>query len=355
MKTIRVAIIGQGRSGKNIHGNYFGSGQDKYKVVAVVDNYEHMRDAAKEKFECDVYDDYKKLLDRKDIDLVVNSSYSYMHVPISKEFLDKGFNVLCEKPLTKKVADVDMLIEAAKKSGATFAIFQQSRFASYYRKMMEVIESGVLGEIKQISGTWRGFRRRWDWQTLQEYYGGELMNTTPHPLDQMLAFFGFETKPNVFSRLEKRLTSGDAEDYIKIILSADNKPLIDLEVSNCCFYNENLYMVQGLNGTMCVKSNSAEWTYYIPEDEEERPVITESLHKDGGMPRYCKEDLKLHKESWKDEGEEYGVFGGMTGDFYEMLYKTLANGEPLEVTPMQVRRQIEVIEECHKQNPHIYK
>ena len=37
-----------------------------------------------------------------------------------------------------------------------------------------------------------------------------------------------------------------------------------------------------------------------------------------------------------------------------MLYRTLTAGEPLEITPQQVRQQIAVIEECQRQNPHIY-
>ena len=45
----------------------------------------------------------------------------------------------------------------------------------------------------------------------------------------------------------------------------------------------------------------------------------------------------------------------MTEQFYDMLYRTLTKGVPLEVTPEQVRRQIAIIEECRRQNPQIYK
>jgi hypothetical protein len=44
----------------------------------------------------------------------------------------------------------------------------------------------------------------------------------------------------------------------------------------------------------------------------------------------------------------------MTGKLYGMLYRTLTEGVPLEVTPQQVRRQIAVIEACQRQNPAIY-
>jgi hypothetical protein len=44
----------------------------------------------------------------------------------------------------------------------------------------------------------------------------------------------------------------------------------------------------------------------------------------------------------------------MSDRFYTMLYRTLTRGAPLLVTPGQVRQQVAVIEECQRQNPHIY-
>ena len=41
----------------------------------------------------------------------------------------------------------------------------------------------------------------------------------------------------------------------------------------------------------------------------------------------------------------------MAQSFYEMLYKTLTENVPLEITPQEVRQQIAVMEECHRQNP----
>jgi hypothetical protein len=48
------------------------------------------------------------------------------------------------------------------------------------------------------------------------------------------------------------------------------------------------------------------------------------------------------------------MFMYMSRSFYDMLYRTLAKGAPLEITPQQLRQQIAVIEEAQRQNPHIY-
>ena len=60
MKKLRVAIIGQGRSGRDIHGAFFRSEHnDKYEVVAVVDELDFRRERAKQEFGCDVYADHR--------------------------------------------------------------------------------------------------------------------------------------------------------------------------------------------------------------------------------------------------------------------------------------------------------
>ena len=81
MKKLNVAIIGQGRSGRDIHGRYFLSeaGKALYNVIAVADKIEARRERAVKEYGCDVYEDYRELLKRDDIDVVVNSTFSYLH------------------------------------------------------------------------------------------------------------------------------------------------------------------------------------------------------------------------------------------------------------------------------------
>ncbi len=135
MKVVNVAILGQVRSGRDIHGRYLITAKDKYKIVAVCDALQERREKASKEYNCDVYDNYKEMLKRKDIDLFINALPSHLHVPVTKEILKAGFNVLCEKPLARKVKEVDMLIETAEKSGKVLAIFQQSRMHHIFSRL----------------------------------------------------------------------------------------------------------------------------------------------------------------------------------------------------------------------------
>src|SRR4051794_37258335 len=115
----RVAILGQGRSGRDIHGAHLSKDTDNYRIVAVVDPLPERRERAAAEYGCETYADYKPLLERDDLDLIVNAAPSKFHVPITLAILEAGFNALCDKPLASRAADVDRLIAAADRSGKT--------------------------------------------------------------------------------------------------------------------------------------------------------------------------------------------------------------------------------------------
>lgn len=362
MKAIRVGIIGQGRSGRDIHGVYLKT-DARYQIVAVADTIAGRRERAVREYGCAAHADYRELLARKDIDLIVNASFSQLHVPLTREALLAGHHVLCEKPFARRVADVDDLIATAKKVDRTLAIFQQSRFAPYFRQVQQVINSGVLGRIVQISISFNGHGRRWDWQTLTEFDGGNLMNTGPHPLDQALVLFGTDD-PEVWCRMDRTEGScGTAENHVKLLLSGPGKPLIDLEISSCCAYPQGLYQIYGSRGGMKVSNSEASWRYYDPATSPELVLHREPLEKADGTPSYPGEQITWQTGSWPEAKEGDAAVdsyvaanpdSNMTGDFYAMLHRTLTSGAPLEVTPQQVRRQVAVIDACRRQNPAIY-
>ena len=349
MRTINVAIIGQGRSGRDIHGAYFRSEVNKhFKVVAVVDALEERRIRAQEEYGCDVYADYRNLFARTDIDLVVNSTFSYLHTPVTIDLLEHGFNVICEKPFAKTYEDGCRAIKAAKKNGKLLNVFQQSRFAPYYREIRKILDSGVLGEIAQISIRFNGFARRWDWQASKAYAGGGVRNTGPHPLDQAMDLLGFPENVNVFSKLGRYNMAGDAEDYAKIILTVPGKPLIDVEISSCDAYSPYTYKVMAKNGSLKATMKQIEYKYFIPENEPPRPLIMEPLFTEERTPSYCREKLTWYEKTIDVEGS---AFDSAVDAYYNMIYLALTEGRPMEITPEQVLTQLKVIDLIHAQNP----
>ncbi len=352
MKKMRVAIIGQGRSGKNIHGQYFLSSENKnVEVVYIVDELEIRREIAKKDFNCPVLADYKELFDKKDeIDLVVNSTFSQYHYPITKDLLSHGFNVLVEKPFGRTSYECYDLIETAKKNNVIVTAFHQTLLSPSYLGVKNIIESGKLGDIFQISLKYSSFGRRWDWQTLQACCAGSVFNSGPHPIGQALAFLGWDKHMRVeYSDLRTILTSGDAEDYGKIILSAPDKPTVDIEICAVdAFAGDFVFKIYGSKGTMIASNSNYKLKRIETETLQPRPVIRESLQCENGAPTFCSEKLPMIEESGEFNGT---AFDNATMVFYNMLYDTIIDGKPLVVTPEMAAEVVRVVEICHANNP----
>ena len=351
MKRLNVAIIGQGRSGKDIHGTYHRSEANKYySVKYVVEADEFRRKVSEERYPgCKTFENYRELFACDDIDLVVNASYSEMHYPITKELLLHGKNVLVEKPFGRTRYECDELMKIAKEQGVVLAVFQQTFLAPFYEFVYDVIRSGKLGDVKQISIHYNGFARRWDWQTLQKKCAGSTYNTGPHPIGMGLGFLDFDKEAKVvYSKLATALTSGDADDYAKILITAPNKPLVDIEISSIDAYSDYNIKVQGTKGTLKAKPAVYEMTYILDGENPDRPVTEESLKDGNGNPLYCSEKLIKHVEAEKFNGTAFDIG---TAKLYEQLYYRITEGRDMTVTPEMAAAVISVIETVHAQNP----
>ena len=350
MKKLRVGIIGQGRSGRDIHGAFFRTeaGRERYEVAAVCDLIEARRERAKAEYEgCAVYEDYRDLLRRDDLDVVVNSTFSHLHYPVTMDALRAGKNVVSEKPFSKYAMECEQMIRCAEENGVTLTVFQQSRVAPYFVRIREIIGTGLLGELQQITIRFSGFARRWDWQTSLRYYGGCLQNTGPHPLDQALTLLDYDGMPTVFSQLRRINSAGDAEDYAKLILTAPDRPLVDLEINPSDAYSNFTYRISGRKGSLSATMSKIRWKYF---DDCPMPAFTlEPLNgPDGLSPAYCSEKLTWHEF---EEDLTGSAFDAGPKVFYANLYDHLTAGAELLIKPEKLIQQIRVMELVHAQNP----
>ena len=351
MQKLNVAILGQGRSGKNIHGVYFKSADNEYYTVKYVVDFDADRRALAEKNYpgCQTFADYRDLFEIKDIDLVVNCTYSQTHYSITKEFLEHGFNVLVEKPFGRSTVECDELIKISKEKGVVLAVFQQTFFAPFYQVALEKIAQGKLGEIKQISLRYNGFSRRWDWQTLQKKVAGGLYNTGPHPIGLALGFLDFDKNITLeYSKLGTALTSGDSDDYAKLILTAPGKPVCDVEVISCDAFSDYNIKIMGSKGSYKSTTSKYKMVYITDGENPDRPVVETFLADETGEPIYCSEKLIKHEEEGEIKGTAFDV-GSAT--LYKQLYYAITEGKEMEVTPEIARAVINIIEQAHAKNP----
>lgn len=342
MRRIKVGVAGFGRSGMAIHCKSMGKLPQKYEIVAICEPDEERRKEAAELLKCRVYKDIGKFLKDEETELVSVATPSYLHVKHTLAALQAGKNVVCEKPLSNKVADVDEMIKTAKKHKKVFAPFQNKRHDPTFLKMKQIVDSGILGRIVEVKISWQGFGRRWDWQTLRKFRGGTLNNTGPHPLDHGLQFLPEKDDYKVFCQLEKTLTVGDADDHVKIIVKGKKSPLLDIEVTSCSPYSHaEKYLIMGTKGGLKATFGEVWWKYCKPESLPKRTLPKIARTEFRG---YGSEEIKWTEKHWKVPANAMHF----SVAFYNHLYKTLTKGEPLFVTPESARRVVWLTEQCHK-------
>jgi predicted dehydrogenase len=124
-------------------------------VVAVCDvQRQHAERAKSEHFaKAEIYDDYRKLLDRNDIEAVTIGTPDHWHTAIALAALAAGKHVYCEKPLTLTIDEGKQLVAAVKKSGKVMQVGTQQRGDQFelFGRAVATARSGRLGKINKVT------------------------------------------------------------------------------------------------------------------------------------------------------------------------------------------------------------
>ncbi|MDR3620970.1 MAG: Gfo/Idh/MocA family oxidoreductase [Paludisphaera borealis] len=149
-----LALIGAGGQGKGdaMGASHFGD------FVAVCDVDKNHAEAAKEhhrigKGKAEAYGDYRKVLDRKDVDAVIVGTPDHWHSKITIDAMKAGKDVYCEKPLTLTIDEGKKLCKVAKETGRVLQVGTQQR--SDHNKVfllaVALVRSGRIGKIKKVT------------------------------------------------------------------------------------------------------------------------------------------------------------------------------------------------------------
>lgn len=99
--------------------------------------------------------DYKQMLDEvKDIEMVVIATPLVTHAPIAIECLKRGKHVLCEKLMARSIGECKQMIIAARDSKRLLSIGHQRHYSMLYDHAHDLVDSGILGDIKHIRALW---------------------------------------------------------------------------------------------------------------------------------------------------------------------------------------------------------
>ena len=212
---MRTAIIGLGVIGE-VHREILK--KNGYNLCAVCDIDREKLNGLEEK----AYTDYKEMIVKEKPDVVHICTPHYLHAEMIIYALEKGINVLCEKPLCINEEEIEKILTAEKNSTAKLGVCHQNRynqenvFVKEYLKDKKVIggAGSVVwnrGESYYKSADWRG-----KWSTEG---GGVLINQALHTLDLIQWLVGYPNKVN--AKLANQTLQGviEVEDTASLVCS----------------------------------------------------------------------------------------------------------------------------------------
>lgn len=153
-ETIEIGVIGTGGRAKALMQAL--AGVPGARVAAVCDVWDkHLADAqqlaAPNAF---ATKDYRRLLNRKEIDAVVIATPNHQHVPMLQAACSAGKDVYVEKPLTHRLDEGPAALEAQNRYKRIVQVGQQQRSMPQFQKGYEIVKSGQLGTIRKVHLTW---------------------------------------------------------------------------------------------------------------------------------------------------------------------------------------------------------
>lgn len=340
----RIGIIGLGRSGWNIHANALAN-HDRFAVTAVADPMVERQEEAKERFGAAPYGEPEGVIGDENVDVIVVATPSHTHVPLTIAALGAGKHVVVEKPMADTAAEVGDMIAAADAANRFVTCYQPRRLDPEFETIQSLISTGRLGDIVLIRRTAGRFQRRADWQMLRKFGGGELSNTVPHLLDQVLLLLN-DGPLELFADLRHTVGAGDAEDHVKLVLRGDSGPVADIESTLCFPIGQEPWLVEGTQGAVIGSERKLRVRWYDPSKLGE---LTLDEGAAAGRKYGTGEVIDWQEETLDFSGEKRS----QALKFYDKLDATLTGGADLFVTPQSSQRQIELIERARKQTGYL--
>ncbi len=145
MERVRIGVIGLGIMGE-LYARIYSTHPLAELVAVSTRRQERLAEVAKRTGVKNTYTDYRKMLERNDLDAVVVATPDSFHFQPARAVLESGRHVLVEKPLTTRVDEADELLRIAQRRGRKIQVAFNHRWLSPYQQAKAALVSGKIGQ-----------------------------------------------------------------------------------------------------------------------------------------------------------------------------------------------------------------
>ncbi len=205
---IRWGMIGAGDVTEIKSGPAFNKVDNSMLVALMRRNADKARDYAKRHNVPDWYTDANSLLNREDINAIYIATPPSTHKDYALAALKAGKDIYLEKPMALTADESRDIIDTAKRLGRKLCLAHYRRELPYFKKVKELIDSGVIGEVQYAKAEMFQPEKsdiiaqtEENWRTNAAISGGGLFHDlSPHQIDLMLYYFGLPLDFSGFSK-----------------------------------------------------------------------------------------------------------------------------------------------------------
>lgn len=281
---IRVAVVGAGAMGMNHLRVLRDFDEEQFRLVGIAETSEPILQRAMSRFHVTGYTDYRQMIEETQPNLVAVVVPTHLHFEVASYILERGINVLLEKPMTRTLDEALMLIELARQRGAKLAIGHVERFNPAIIQLKHRLDSGELGTIFHLHARRLGpFPPR-----IRDV--GVTLDLATHDIDVMRYLTDAEVG-HVYAETQRRIHSTH-EDLLLGILRFTNNTLGMLDVNWLTPTKVRELSVTGEKGMFLVNYLTQDMYFY----ENDYSVTTwDALRSLSGVSEGTKTRFKVQK------------------------------------------------------------
>ncbi len=234
---IGVAIIGTGFISEQ-HIKAYQLFADRCEILAVCDIFPEKAEEQKITYQLKnavVYDDYRQMLERTDIQLVSVCTPPFTHAQCSIDCMRSGKHVLLEKPMAASLEECDEMIKTQKNTGFLLSVVSQNRYTEENQKLKGLLTSGIAGAVRfgQVESFWYRGHSYFDlwWRgTWEKEGGGCTLNHAVHQIDLLNWMMGSPKTVTAFLGNVAH-DNAETEDVTTAVFTYENGAIVTLNAS----------------------------------------------------------------------------------------------------------------------------
>lgn len=290
------------------------------------------------------YTDYKKMIDENpDLDFVSIATESGIHAEIALYCIEKGINVIIEKPMAMSMEDANKIINLSKEKNVKVSVCHQNRFNIAVHKTRQAMDEGRFGRLSHgsIHVRWNRNKNYYDqapWRGKWESDGGCLMNQCIHGIDLLRWMLGEEVE-EVYGVTKQQFHDYlECEDVGMAVLKFKNGAVATVEGTVNVYpqnLEETLYLF-GEDGTVKIggkSTNNIDVWNFKDEDADDQNNIglkeeTENVYGNGHTSLF-----KDMIEAIEDDRDPYitAVDGKNALEIVLAIYKSSFTGKSVKL------------------------